>query len=498
MENNSGRYSKFQERLKRIVRFKFNRKRKNKGKTDEVVMPTYRKKDVLRENRNVNLIKDISVNKDNNLVNGIRAKRNVNVKKTYTVKKVNKSKEFKDSLKKQVDMVVLEKEKKKVKENNRVDKIINNSHLTSDNNDVNKKDVHNDLDVLGVILINKIKSSFQDKLDELNVIESELYLVGVDIDDALEMKKIIEIKKKIKKIIDEINSIIEEYNLYNKNYYMESFVGIEDRFLEADIVNYRRLLDSSDNEKAFVREYKLLDEFKSLYNKLSNIKNDTMNLMDSNEEKRKNFDIRDKKYKRIVDGVLKITNVEMECLGKIKEQNKYLKELSSKLTVIDKEEYVTMHLRGMGELISQSLRYVGLRMLSPLSGLIPSIAVNTLMTRQLIGNIRNNLRYEKVKHVYYKAYDYDRELSDRIIDVDYTEDLILDTLDDIKKLKEDFLMQYDSKISGYEDTLKKINEVEEIIYRNQNSISKIKKRLIQNKKINQNKLVKVKKLNENS
>ena len=137
-------------------------------------------------------------------------------------------------------------------------------------------------------------------------------------------------------------------------------------------------------------------------------------------------------------------------------------------------------------------------MLSPLSGLIPSIAVNTLATRQLIGNIYRNLHYEDVRHVYYSTIDYDSELNNKIADVKFTENLIIDTLDDIKKLKEEFMKQYNSEIPGYQDTLKKINRIEKIIYRNQNKINKVKKKLIVNKKINEKKLVRVKTLNQSS
>ena len=77
-------------------------------------------------------------------------------------------------------------------------------------------------------------------------------------------------------------------------------------------------------------------------------------------------------------------------------------------------------------------------MLSPFSGLIPGIAVNTLVARHMLGNIYRNLHYEDVRHVYYEAIDYDRELNDKITDVGFTEELIESTLDDIKRIRKDF------------------------------------------------------------
>ena len=58
------------------------------------------------------------------------------------------------------------------------------------------------------------------------------------------------------------------------------------------------------------------------------------------------------------------------------------------------------------------------------------------------------------------------------------------------------MKQYNSEIPGYKDTLNKINNIEKITYRNLNKINIIEKKLIISKKINEDKLAKVKSLNE--
>ena len=104
-----------------------------------------------------------------------------------------------------------------------------------------KIDSKDDLELFGVEIISKIRDNFIDKLDELEVLESELYLLSVEERDTLELKKIKELEKKIRDIIKEVNEIIDQYNLYNKNYYMDNFIGLEDRFIVDDILNYRDL-----------------------------------------------------------------------------------------------------------------------------------------------------------------------------------------------------------------------------------------------------------------
>ena len=97
----------------------------------------------------------------------------------------------------------------------------------------------------------------------------------------------------------------------------------------------------------------------------------------------------------------------------------------------------------------------------------------------------------------YETIDYDSEISKKITDVDYTSLLLDDTLRDLERLKEDFMMQYDSRIPGYEDTLKKFGQFEKNIMRNQHRVEIIKKNLQVSKKINCDKLIKVREMNEN-
>ena len=116
---------------------------------------------------------------------------------------------------------------------------------------------------MGSQIIDRIKNSFEERIDELEVLESELFLLNEKQKDELELKKVIEIKKKIQELIQKINVIIEQYNLYNYNYYIDYMVGIDDSLLMDDILDYKYLLDSEQEQKKFVKEYKVLEEFKS-------------------------------------------------------------------------------------------------------------------------------------------------------------------------------------------------------------------------------------------
>lgn len=368
--------------------------------------------------------------------------------------------------------------------------LLDNDKVLSD------EDKSHAINSLGAEIIEKIKNSFLDELDELDVLYSEVYFLEKSQENELELKKIEELKKEINIVIDRVNHLIEQYNLYNKNYYLDNLVGIDDDNLVDDIISYRDFLDSYSSCKKFVSEYKRLDEFRDLYSVLKKTKSRVINLSEENENKIEEFDIRDKKYNQIKLSIVKVSDVMKNCDEEMMRQDEYFCELMKKISKIDSEEYSVYRLKGFGDLVSQSFKYVGLMLASPLSGLLPSIALQTMATRRLINNAYHNVHYEEVKKVRYNTVNYDRELSGKIDDINFVSNLICDTLIDIENIRNDFMMQYDSKIPGYDDTLRNLNKIHQQVARSQNRVEKIRDRLKMSKKINEEKIVKVKRLNE--
>lgn len=394
----------------------------------------------------------------------------------------------------------LDEKVKYIKENKpKINRSKSRKFITDNKDKINSTDdakKHDLLNEMGTDIINKLKDSFEDKLDELEVLHSELFLLSNYQDNQLELKKVKEVKERINELIDRINEIIDQYNLYKKNYYIDNVIGIDDSIIVDDIINYRYLLDSFNDEKAFVKEYKALEEFKSLYNNLEEIKKETENLQKENEEKIEEYGIRDKKYDDIKLNMIKDLDINKTLEYEIDKQNKYFEELMKKISVIERQEYMTRHLKGVGNLIGQSLKYIGLVILSPFGGMLPGIAMQTLATKKMVGNAYKKLHLEEEKHVRYDAINYDSELNHHIVSIGYTEDLLDDTLKDVKTLKEDFMIIYNSNIPGYDDTLKNIEKIENKLLHNQNKVSIIKKNLKKSKKLNEDKMIKVRELNQ--
>ena len=106
------------------------------------------------------------------------------------------------------------------------------------------------------------------------------------------------------------------------------------------------------------------------------------------------------------------------------------------------------------------------------------------------------MHVEQVKKIEYSAKNYDREIISKISDIEFTYELINDTLYTIKNIKEDFLLMYNSNIPGYQDTLKKLDKIEEKIINNKYKMDTIKNNLNKTRKLNENKIKKLEKLKQ--
>ena len=57
-------------------------------------------------------------------------------------------------------------------------------------------------------------------------------------------------------------------------------------------------------------------------------------------------------------------------------------------------------MQGLNNLLSISLKYIGLLSLTPLRGILPGIAAKTYATRKLVGSMYHSLHYEKQEKIY--------------------------------------------------------------------------------------------------
>ena len=379
---------------------------------------------------------------------------------------------------------------------------VKNSYVSYDDMRKNRVNVLTDSErdvELGKIesdLVHKIQYDFEDKLDELEVLEGRLYYLFSLEKNAVVMEEINSLKLKIQQFIVDLNDIVDQYNAYKRNYYMDHVVEIDDHVIVDDLIDYRILLDNMDDEKKFTSGYKKLKEFEKLYGHLSGIRLEVSRLKEETMRKASLFGDRDRELKQMNKDLLDASKFNQSCSEELERQNRYFNGLMKDISRINREEYVTTHIKGLGEMAAMSFRYLGLLLLNPLKGTLPGIGIQTLAAKEMVVNLYRNLDIEKVKHIRYYATDYEREINGKLNDIEYTSALIDDAISNVDDLLSSFMLKYNSSIPYYDDTLNKIYSIRKVVLRNQNKVNKIRNHLKMGKKLNEEKLMRVKELNE--
>ena len=156
-------------------------------------------------------------------------------------------------------------------------------------------------------------------------------------------------------------------------------------------------------------------------------------------------------------------------------------------------------MQGLNNLLSISLKYIGLLSLTPLRGILPGIAAKTYATRKLVGSMYHSLHYEKQEKIVYSFENYNLELNNRICSISTVEENIDLALQDINNLKGEFRNKFlKYNLPEYSEAYKKIELLEQDVLNSRKKIFLIKNKLAENQKVNKETLTKVRKLNSNS
>lgn len=342
----------------------------------------------------------------------------------------------------------------------------------------------------------KFKKELEKIKNECEIIESEEYLITKYEEDYDVYIKAKEINKKISKLLERLEKIGKDYKLIKEHNLIEEPLLLDDSVLIDDIIAYKEKITEGEL-KNIPNRIKLLGEYKFLYEKLDKLSEKTSEIKEISDERVKELAKRNEKYRNAKNKIVSIKEINDCCNLIIEKNNKYIEELSKKVSDIDVKTYVEKKLKGMDGFLSTSLRYIGLLTLTPLRGLLPSIGAKTAATRRLLHGMLDNMHYETTKKVIYSVSNYEQEINSKIYDVNSVENNIELALQDVDRLKhefKDYFLKYN--LDEYEKAYKKIMLIEKNIKNSQEKVNIIKQRLIKNKEINKTTLVKVRKLNE--
>lgn len=372
----------------------------------------------------------------------------------------------------------------------------------NDNNFINETDDIISLKLKKIRLqkeiINLIKKKLLKGINEFEILQSEFYVLNELENEDIYFNECQLRIREIKKLLSKVKSLKEKYDLLKENIDFEYIFEYDDDFLVNKILELKRLCSRGDLDNT-VSDYKILDEYQFLYLKIDKLQENAFKLEEEKKRKIEDLKQRDIDFEKIKENIYDVDRENERYANFVKEQELLLKELEENVSYIDSYEKTTYRLRGFGHLLGNSFKYLGLLLVSPLKGLVPGIATQTLITKNIIHNLYDNLNWEGNRKIVYDAIDYSTSINLAINDLDVTSSLIDSTLEDIIKLKSKYKEQfsmYEGFFSEYNDAIKKMNKIENAILGSKIKINRMKQEMMENEKKNSSKLIMVKKLND--
>ena len=477
---NNGGKSRFLERLKKIQYFR-RRKRKSNNETLKekenvkydnrvflkpfLIVSSFVVGSVKTENKKQNNIKTVSEEKYNDYT-------------SFSKNQYNKNNKFKDTSL-AANQNIINRQYEDIKIN------INNNGKSLDSNIK--------IQELQIDIINLIKKRLVKNINELEMLQSELYILkevtGEDV-------YLTDCTEKIK-LLSKVKNLKEKYDYLKNNIDFDYLLEIADDSLVDKIIELKDMC-SSDDIRCTVQNYKILEEYKYLYLKIDKLEEDAIKYNDYKKNKEDELKSRDIDFEKLKNDVYNKDFEQKRYDNFINEQEMFLKDLNEKIANIDSKEVVNYKIKGFNQLVGNSFKYLGLLLASPFKGLFPGIATQTVATRNVIHNLYNNLEIEEERKMVYEAIDFSSSINTAINDLDKTLNLVNATLEDISNLKNKYKIEfakYEFSFSSYSEIIKKINKMENAVLNNKVKIELMRKKMYEKEKENSEKMKRVKKLN---
>ena len=348
-------------------------------------------------------------------------------------------------------------------------------------------------------IINLIKKDLVKVVNELEIYESELYILSEINNDE---KTLDECKKNIaevRKLLNKIEELKKKYDYLRDTYDFEYLLEIGNEEIIDNITELRNMVNN-DEIKTVVADYKLLDVYKFLYTKVDEIKKNAGKIEEEKLKQEEELKKRDIDFEQLKNRVFDIKKINESYANFISQQNSNLRSLSEKISKIDSHEIVDYHMKGVGKYLFNSVKYLGLLMLNPLKGIFPSIATQTIITGHMVTNLRNNIKIEEERRKVYETVDYSLSINVALNDLNYTSGQLDQTLDDLAKLKMEYnanFKQYQGDFLEYQEVISKITSMQEAMINNKIKLEIMKNKMKKYKKENENTVQLVRQLNKN-
>lgn len=340
-----------------------------------------------------------------------------------------------------------------------------------------------------IVILEEVDKFINESKDNLEEINTELNQIKNDIKEK--NKPAEELEKRYNDLKKKITKLKEQYSAVKDKYDLSEFSILESIKLMDSVDNYKSMATLNEVEmmvKVCIKEIKKIDSITVIVNESKKVENN----IENKKDKENNIKIKFNKNKIKIN---ELKTIEEKIAYELKIQQDIVDEMYNNASYFEKEVSKKIEYIGHKKIISSLFRIAGGILTMPLTGLqLFGVALGSTMINKGLKEMNEKLEEREKVVINYKYEDISKQIEEVKDKVEYTNLVLIDSISEIKKLKNNFNNQYkDYKyiLPDYAEILEKIDLLEKRLIEQQTKLVKMDKKLEEEKEINKQKLKKV-------
>ena len=340
-----------------------------------------------------------------------------------------------------------------------------------------------------IVILKEVDNFIKNSLTNIDDIQSELDIIKKEIKDK--NKDTNDLEERYKKLKEKINKLKLQYDTIKDKYDLNEFSILESIKLMDSITDYKSVAKLNEVEmmlKVCKKEISELDSVNIIVEEKKSVGLDIENV----KEEQKIVKI---KFNRSKEKINKIDSLEEKIVHEIKYQQEVVDDMYKKASYFEKEISKRIEFVGQRNVLGSLFRIAGGILTLPLTGRqLFGVALGSTMINRGLKEINKSLETREKIVVNYKYEDISKQIDQVKDKVEYINLVLSDSLNEIRKLKENFrnvYAEYNNILPEYKSTLENLNDLESRILNQQSRLINMDKKLDKEKEINKQKLKKI-------
>lgn len=340
-----------------------------------------------------------------------------------------------------------------------------------------------------IVILKEVDTFIKKSIENISDIEYELKIIKRESKEKNKDTK--ELEERYNRLKEKVTKLKLQYDAIKEKYDLSEFSILESIKLIDTIADYKSVAKLNEMEMILKVCKKEISKIDSITVIVEENKNVGANIEETKEEQ-KQVKIKFNKSKSKIN---ELSSLEEDLNNEIKYQQQIVDDMYEKASFFEKDVSKKIEVIGKRDILGSVLRIAGGILTLPFTGKqLFGISLGSTLINKALKEMNRSLETKEKIVVNYRYEDISKQIEQVKDKVEYTNLILSDSLNEIKKLKSNFkytYSEYDNILPEYNSTLEKLEALELKILKQQEKLFKMDKKLDKEKEINKQKLKRI-------